>query len=259
MKFQITEEGEFRYYESGNGDTVLLLLHGLFGALSNFREVIENFSEKMKVCIPLLPLYTLPLKETTVEGLVAYTTRFIEFKKYKSLILLGNSLGGHIALLYALENQDQNKVKSIVLTGSSGLFENTLGDTYPRKSDYDFVRQKTADTFYDPQIATKELVDEVFEIVNNREKALRILNLAKSALRNNLRERLQNIQVPVLLIWGKDDKITPPFVADEFNKLLPNSQLHYIEKCGHAAMMEQSEKFNLLLEHFLSKLLLTTQ
>ena len=221
----IREEEGFRYHESGKGD-VLLLLHGLFGALSNFKEVIDFFSKKMKVCIPLLPLYSLPPEQTSVEGLVAHVRDFINFKKYKSLTLLGNSLGGHIALLYTL-NHPVN-VRAIALTGSSGLFENTLGDSYPKKSDYDFVKQKTEYTFYDPAIATKELVDEVYEIVNNREKALRILYLAKSALRNNLREHLRNINVPVMLIWGNDDKITPPFVAEEFHEMLPQSELKLI-------------------------------
>jgi len=247
----IKEEKGFRYFESGRGD-VLLLLHGLFGALSNFREVIDFFSKKMNVCIPLLPLYNLPVEKTTVEGLVDHVSEFIKFKKYKSLTLLGNSLGGHIALLYTLNHP--KKVRSIVLTGSSGLFENSLGDSYPRKSDYDFVRQKAAYTFYDPSIATKELVDEVYEIVNNRDKALRILYLAKSALRNNLREHLSRINVPVLLIWGKNDKITPPFVAKEFRELLPAAELKFIDKCGHAAMMERAKEFNLILEQFLNTL-----
>ncbi|HXH20229.1 MAG TPA: alpha/beta hydrolase [Chitinophagales bacterium] len=247
----IREEKGFRYYETGKGD-VLLLLHGLFGALSNFREVIDYFSKKMNVCIPLLPLYQLPAEQTTVEGLVDYITDFIRHKRYKKLILLGNSLGGHIALMYAL--QHPRKVRSIVLTGSSGLFENALGDSYPKKSDYDFVRQKTQYTFYDPEVATKELVDEVYEIVNNREKALRILYLAKSALRNNLREHLRKINVPVMLIWGKNDKITPAFVAEEFKELLPQSELTFIDKCGHAAMMERADEFNLILDRFLNKL-----
>ena len=73
------------------------------------------------------------------------------------------------------------------------------------------------------------LVDEVFEIVNNREKALRVLYMAKSAMRHNLRDELQNITIPVLLIWGKDDGITPPFVGEEFHKLLPNSDLIWFD------------------------------
>jgi pimeloyl-ACP methyl ester carboxylesterase len=199
-----------------------------------------------------LPLYDLPVEQTTVEGLVSYVRDFISFKNYKSMVLLGNSLGGHIALMYTLHYP--KNVRSIVLTGSSGLFENSLGDTYPRKSDYDFVKQKTAYTFFDSSVATKELVDEVYEIVNNRDKALRILYLAKSALRNNLREHLGKINVPILLVWGKDDKITPPFVAEEFKMLLPKSELKYIDKCGHAAMMERSTEFNLILDQFLTNL-----
>lgn len=248
---QIKEENGFRYHEQGKGE-VLLLLHGLFGALSNFKEVIGHFSKRMQVCIPLLPLYSLPTDDTTVEGLVQYLERFIEHKKYSKVILLGNSLGGHIALMYTMQHPE--KVQAIILTGSSGLFENALGDSYPKKSDYDFVKQKTEYTFYDPAVATKELVDEVFEIVNNREKALRILYLAKSALRNNLSGHLEKITVPVMLIWGADDKITPPFVGEEFLKLLPNAKLKMIEKCGHAAMMERSKEFNLILEQFLDNL-----
>lgn len=251
MQYDIKEEGGFRYYETGEGP-VLLLLHGLFGALSNFHHVINYFSTQMQVTIPILPLYTLPVEQTTVIGLKQYLERFIEFKQYKDIILLGNSLGGHIALLYALDHQDN--IKAIVLTGSSGLFENSLGDSYPRKSDYDFVKDKTEYTFYDPKTATKELVDEVYEIVNNREKVLRIVSLAKSALRHNLREHLPHIKTPTLLVWGNNDNITPAFVGEEFHRLLPNSSLFLIDKCGHAAMMEQPAQFNRILHNFLLEL-----
>lgn len=251
MEYAIKEKDDFRYYEKGDGP-VLLLLHGLFGALSNFQYVIDHFSARMKVSIPILPLYTLPVEQTTVMGLKDYIHRFIQYKEYKEVILLGNSLGGHIALLYALEYPDN--IKAIVLTGSSGLFENSLGDSYPRKSDYDFVKDKTEYTFYDPKTATKELVDEVYEIVNNREKVLRIVSLAKSALRHNLREYLPRVNIPTLLVWGNNDNITPAFVGEEFHKLMPNSTLHFIDRCGHAAMMEKPEEFNRILDNFLQQI-----
>lgn len=251
MHTEIFTEGQFKYYEAGRGQ-ILLLLHGLFGSLSNFKQVIDYFSKKMKVSIPLLPLYELPPEKTGIEGLVNYLHDFIHFKQYNDVILTGNSLGGHIALMYTLKYPE--KVKAIALTGSSGLFENSLGVDYPKKSDYDFVRNKTEYTFYNPATATKELVDEVYEIVNNREKAIRILHLARSALRNNLREQLKNISVPVMLIWGKNDRITPPFVGEEFHRLLPTSSLEFINKCGHAAMMEQPEEFNRILDNFISKI-----
>jgi pimeloyl-ACP methyl ester carboxylesterase len=146
------------------------------------------------------------------------------------------------------------RVKSLILTGSSGLFENGMGDTYPKRGDYEYIKKKTELTFYDPKTATKELVDEVYEIVNNRLRVIKIIALAKSAIRNNLGEELNQIKQPTLLIWGNDDTITPPFVGREFNRLIPNSELHFIDKCGHAPMMEVPGEFNQILHKFLTKL-----
>ncbi|MFN8321594.1 MAG: alpha/beta hydrolase [Chitinophagales bacterium] len=250
MEFPVIEENGFKYCEEGEGESIILL-HGLFGALSNFNQLIQHFSGTYRVVIPLLPLYDLELDDTSVTGMVDYVDRFIEYKQYDKVHLIGNSLGGHIAQLYCLRKPE--KVKTMTLTGSSGLFENSLGDTYPRKSDYEYVRKKAEATFYNPQMATKELTDEVFEIVNNRAKAIRLVLMAKSALRHNLRDELPQVILPVCLIWGKNDTITPAFVGEEFKKLLPNAELHYIEKCGHAPMMEQPEQFNSILEQFLIK------
>ena len=250
MSFPVKIEERFKYCEVGKGDTIVLL-HGLFGALSNFNELIEHFSRNYTVVIPLLPLYDLELEDTTVMGMVEYIEQFIEYKKYDKVHLIGNSLGGHIAQIYTLQRPE--KVKTLTLTGSSGLFENSLGDTYPRKSDYEYVKKKTEATFGDPKFATKELVDEVFEIVNNRNKAIRMVVLAKSALRHNLREEITQMQLPVCLIWGKEDSITPAFVGEEFHKLLPHSELNIVENCGHAPMMEKPEEFNKILERFLKQ------
>jgi pimeloyl-ACP methyl ester carboxylesterase len=248
MTFEIQQEGKFKYVACGQGDTIVLL-HGLFGALSNFSDLINHFSRNYRVVIPLLPLYELPVRQTTVDGLVDYVLEFIEFKGYKQVSYVGNSLGGHVGLICTLENQEN--VRSLILTGSSGLFEKAFGDTYPKRKNYEFIRNRTAQTFYDPNVATKELVDEVFEIVNNREKALRVLRMAKSAVRHNLREELKKIHIPVLLIWGKNDIITPDFVAEEFHERLQNSTLIFIDKCGHAPMMEHPAEFNEHLDSFL--------
>lgn len=238
-----------RYLEFGEGP-VIVLLHGLFGALSNFEKVIAHFQTQYTILFPQLPLYSSSLLDSTVSGMVKFVQQIIDEKKYTDIHLVGNSLGGHIGLVYALQNMD--KVASITLTGSSGLFENSLGDGYPNKENYEYVKKKTEFTFYDPEMASKALVDEVFETVNNRAKAIRVIALAKSALRHNLRTDLAKIDIPVNLIWGKNDNITPLFVAEEFAKLLPNSTLNVIDKCGHAAMMEHSDTFNGLLDQFLN-------
>ena len=251
MQYELKEQNKFRFIEEGEGEP-LVLLHGLFGALSNFKDLIEYFKQQYKVIVPMLPLFDLDLLHTTVGGLAKYVHKFLEARDYKNIHLLGNSLGGHVALVYLLKHPE--RTKSLILTGSSGLFENGMGDTYPKRGDYEYIRKKTEFTFYDPKMATKELVDEVFSITNNRIRVIKIIALAKSAIRNNLGDELNNIQQPTLLIWGNNDNVTPPFVAREFQKLIPNSELHFIDKCGHAPMMEVPEEFNTILHKFLKKL-----
>lgn len=256
MNYEIKQQDKFKFIEEGEGEP-LVLLHGLFGALSNFRDLIEHFRPRYKVVVPMLPLFDLDIFHTSVGGLEKYVQKFIEARGYTGIHLLGNSLGGHVALVHILKHPE--KIKSLILTGSSGLFENGMGDSYPKRGDYEYIKKKTQLTFYDPNTATKELVDEVFEITNNRIKVIKIIALAKSAIRNNLGEELSQIKQPTLLIWGNNDTITPPFVGKEFNRLIPNSELHFVDKCGHAPMMEVPLEFNQILDGFLNKLSVAPQ
>ena len=241
----------YNYIDKGQGQ-VIILLHGLMGGLSNFKDVTDFFSDKgYNVVIPELPIYDLPIKETTVTVFSDFLEDFIKYKNFKNVILLGNSLGGHVGLIYS--NKHPNSVKSLVLTGSSGLYENSMGESYPKRENYDYIKRKTQEVFYNPKVATKEIVDEVFETVNNRDKLVRTLAIAKSAIRHNMAKELPNIKTPTLLIWGENDLVTPPEVAYEFNSLLPNSKLKWIKNCGHAPMMEHPQEFNKILINWLSK------
>tara|TARA_Y100000589_G_scaffold132495_1_gene126400 strand:+ start:67751 stop:68539 length:789 start_codon:yes stop_codon:yes gene_type:complete len=247
---EVITEGKFSYLEKGEGHPIILL-HGLFGALSNFNDVIDYFSKKYKVIVPLMPVYTLPIIKTSVKNLAKFIEEFVEFKNLNQFTLLGNSLGGHVALVYTLKNMD--KVHSMVLTGSSGLYENAFGGSFPRREDKEYLRKKIALTFYDPNLATDELVDECYNVVNDRGKLVRILALAKSAIRHNLRNDLEKFTTPTCLIWGKNDTITPPEVAEEFHEKLKNSDLYWIDNCGHAPMMEHPEEFNRILDQWFHK------
>ena len=252
MDHEIKEEGKFKYIEtSPDKKETLLLLHGLFGALSNFKGIIDHFSKDYNVVVPMLPIFELPIRKVSVTGFVDHVTAFVEEKGYDTVHVLGNSLGGHIALLFVLANPD--KISSIILTGSSGLFENAMGSTFPKRGNYEFIKTKTEATFFHPEVATKELVDEVYDIVNDRNKAIRILSTAKSAIRHNLGDKLHQVVAPTLLIWGKHDTITPPFVGEKFNELINNSKLIFVEECGHAPMMEYPEVFNDHLGTFLEE------
>jgi len=250
MQFNVKKKGDFEYIDEGKGE-VLLLLHGLFGALSNWAEVVEHFSKTHRVIIPMLPIYTMPLKDAGLNGLVRFVEKFVNSVAIEDISILGNSLGGHIGLIYTLANKA--KVKRLVLTGSSGLFEDSMGGSYPKRGNYEYIKERVAYTFYDPIVATKGLVDEIFGVMNSISKCLCIVAVAKSAQRHNLANDLINITVPTLLVWGLNDTITPPLVAHEFDALLPLAELKFIDRCCHAPMMEHPQVFNQYLTGFLEK------
>lgn len=255
MEYPITTEGKYQFVETkGQGET-LILLHGLFGTLDNFQYLLRDFGKTYNVIAPIMPVFELPLRHVSVAGLVDFMVGFVDFKKLSKFHILGNSLGGHIALLYALK--EPNHVQSIILTGSSGLYEKAMGTTFPRREDKEYIRKKIQSTFYDPASASDAMIDEVFAAVNDRGKVIRAISMAKSALRHNLADKLGDIQTPTLLIWGNQDAITPPFVGEKFKELLPNATLFFIDKCGHAPMLERPEEFNKYLTDFLNKLALS--
>jgi pimeloyl-ACP methyl ester carboxylesterase len=250
MNYQIRTHKDYKYIDEGQGE-ILLLLHGLMGALSNWEGVISGFSGKYRVLIPMMPIYEMPIKEAGLEGLQAFIEGFVDEMQLNQFNLIGNSLGGHIAILYTLAHP--NQVRRLVLTGSSGLFENTMGGSYPKRGSYEYIKERVEYTFYDPNTATKELVDEVFDLTNSIPKCMRIVAIAKSAQRNNVAKLLTNIKTPTCLIWGLNDTITPPAVAHDFNRLIANSDLFFIDHCCHAPMMEHPNKFNELLLAFITK------
>lgn len=245
----LRHEPPYEYIEEGQGRP-LLLLHGLFGALSNWQAFLKHFSAQYRVLIPLLPITkNAGNVQPTVQGIAEYVHAFCHHKQLEKVTLLGNSLGGHVALMYALAHPQQ--VQAMLLTGSSGLFEAGMGQGMPRRGDYQYLKDRVAFTFYDPAMASQQLVDEVYAIVNNRSAAIRIVNIARNAQRMNLREQIRRIGTRTCLVWGLNDNITPPYVAHEFHRLLPNANLHFIDQCGHAAMMERPEAFNAVVANFL--------
>jgi pimeloyl-ACP methyl ester carboxylesterase len=250
MSYSLKEAAGFRYIDEGEGET-LLLLHGLFGALSNWDGFVDGFKKHYRVMIPMLPIYEMSPREAGLEALTTFVERFVDSQNLSDMTLIGNSLGGHIAILYTLQHPDQ--VRRLVLTGSSGLFEDGMGGSYPKRGSYEFIAERVAYTFYDPKVATKDLIDEVYDTVNSIPKCLSIVAVAKSAQRNNIGKELYRIEVPTLLVWGLNDTITPAHVGHDFNRLIANSELAFIDHCCHAPMMEHPARFNELVRAFLHK------
>lgn len=227
----------------------IILLHGLFGGLSNWDGVVKYFENRFDIHVLQLPLYE-NYKGDTLEYLIGFLDDTINSSNLQNVILVGNSLGGHLAIRYA--HLYPHKVSKIVLTGSSGLYENTQFGSFLKRSNRDYIQERVAYTFYDPTIATDKLVNEVLQVTTDTYKCISVIKAAKSAQRDNVASRLPEISTPVLLIWGNDDHITPPEVAAEFKNLLPNSKLMMLNECGHAPMMEKPDEFNAVLEPFIS-------
>lgn len=252
QEFRIRETRGFRFVDEGPESDLppVVLLHGMLGDLSNWTNSIDFLAEMhYRVVVPVLPVYGLPIKETSVQRLADYVYDFFDAIGVEQATLVGNSLGGQVALLFVLDHPD--RAAALVLSGSSGIYEAELGTSTPRRRDREFIRERAALTFFDPSHATDDLVEEMFGIINDRGQAARLIKMARSTKEETVRSRLSDIEAPTLLIWGRNDLITPPAVAEEFRDRIPLSELHYIDECGHAPMIEQPEHFNRIMFDFL--------
>lgn len=249
--YPVHEVDGVRYIDEGPSDAAppILLLHGMLGDLSNWTDTVGALADRgYRVLVPVLPVYNLPIQESNIPGLTDYVREFVESLDVESVVLVGNSLGGHIALIYALRYPDQ--VPAMVLSGASGIYEMPMGSGTMRRQDREFIRERTELTFYDPVHATDELVDEMLEIVNDRPRAVRLIKMARSAEEETVTDRLSGLDVPTLLVWGQNDVITPPDVAEEFRDRLADAELHFINRCGHAPMIEHPDQFNEIMLKF---------
>jgi 2-hydroxy-6-oxonona-2,4-dienedioate hydrolase len=245
------ETTKYIFQESGDGYPIVFL-HGLFGELSNWSETISHFSKNYRVIVPELPVFDPVYHITGLNGLVKYLDKLVTEIGLKEFVLGGNSLGGHIAILYTLAYPQ--KVSGLILTGSSGLYESTMGASYPKRGDYAYIEEKVGYTFYNNNVVTKSLVDNVYNTVNDIGKSLSVIRMARFANRNNVEDSLQYLNKDTLLIWGKEDRITPPETGQKFRSLIKNSELHIIPDCGHVPMMEHPQLFNSIMEDFLVNL-----
>lgn len=239
---------KYDFVEKGKGKAIIML-HGMFGSTSNWDKIIEILSLRYRTIALELPYLDLSKEECNVEYLTDYVLKFADSRKVKKAAYMGNSLGGHIAIDVALK--DHNRVEGLILTGSSGLFERGYEDDLQIHPTRDYLRKKIEEVFFDKSRVTDEMVEEAYSLLLNRRNKLKIVRLSKSAKGYNVKKYLHRINCPTLLIWGRNDTITPPKVAREFRDNIRNSRLEFIDECCHAPMMEHPEKFSLIVSNFL--------
>lgn len=228
----------------------LILMHGLFGALSNWDSVIPlfaNYSKPLNLGMRIIEGHR---SEVKVKALASYSEFFIRSNNMAPVALCGNSLGGHVALRLCLAAPEL--VDCMILTGTSGLYEHTV-DALPIRPDHRFIREHMSRVFYNQKFVTDEAINEIYEIIKDRSNVLNIIHAARSAKKDNLINLLSQIKVPTLLLWGEEDLVTTMDVAHMFHKYIPNSELITIKGCGHAPMIEHPEWFSGHVERFLKQ------
>jgi pimeloyl-ACP methyl ester carboxylesterase len=241
---------EFRWLERGEGEP-LMLLHGLMGRMDHWDAQLDGLED---VCRPIalsLPIFDRAIERASIQALAAHVAAFLAAIDVPQAVVGGNSLGGHVALEMALAHPEQ--VTGLVLTGSSGLLERGFTRGVPHRPTTEYVRSRMLDVVHDPGLVTDSWVESVRAVVNDRASALRVLRFAQAAKRHTVADRLGEIAVPVLLVWGEDDRITPPDVALRFASLLPDAELALVPHCGHAPMLERPEAFNRLVRGWLAR------
>ncbi|MFQ5569457.1 MAG: alpha/beta fold hydrolase [Rhodothermales bacterium] len=258
LNYSLHDAFGYQYIDEGLASDLppVVLLHGMLGDITNWTATLRALVKRhYRVLIPVLPVHKLPMKQSNVQGLVAYVRGFLSALEVDPVVLAGNSLGGQIALFYVLHYPES--VSALVLSGSSGIYELEMGTSTLRRRDRDFLRERAEITFYDPIHVTDEIVERGYRFANDRSIALRLLKLARSVKSETVIDRLAHIEIPTQLIWGRNDRITPPDVAELFQQRMPHAELHLIDRCGHAPMMEHPDIFNEMMLAFLHKTIRT--
>ena len=170
----------------------------------------------------------------------------------KKPILLGNSFGGHVALRIALERPDL--IGGLVLAGASGLIEKSMVSDIQIKPSREWLERKIGELFFDPKKNMNQAdVDRAHAVLTDRHSARAMIKLSRSARRNHLGDEIHRISVPTLVLWGRQDIVTPVEAAQEFYEKIKGSQIRWFENCGHAPMIEAADPFAAALSAFVER------
>ena len=247
---QLHKRNSFTFHEKGTGQPVLIL-HGLFGENEMEKGFLSELGEDFNYNLLHLPLFRMPLLKTSVRGLVDIVSEFVEFKGWDEFHIVGTSLGGHIAMLYADNNPE--KIITMSLVAPAGLYRAEGGGRFPNRGDIEAIKNRIAWHFHDKEKIGESLVADVEAVINDPNKAQRLLALAKSSSENKVGRAMLKLKIPTCLIWGEEDKITPPEMGEELYSLFKKGKLNWIKDCGHAAIIEKSKEVAQIMEQFLSK------
>ena len=224
---------EAKVMEIGNGRPIVFL-HGLVGQNEHWEEVAKRLSHPARCIMLELPLLNLEGEDCSIHGATDLAAVFLREHVQEPATIVGNSFGGHVALKLAIEQP--HLVRALVLTGASGLIEKSI----------------VSDVQIRPSMVSD--VSRAHEVLSRRPQARAMVKLSKSARRNHLGDELHRISCPTLILWGRQDIVTPPEACEQFRRDISDSRVVWIEECGHAPMIECPGPFAEALGVFLSQL-----
>ncbi|MCC5823575.1 MAG: alpha/beta hydrolase [Phycisphaerales bacterium] len=237
--------------QSGIGPKVIFL-HGLVGLNEHWEDVVRRIKHKAHCTTLELPLLELRGDDCSLWSVVDMTTQFLDEHTDGPAVLVGNSFGGHVALRIAHARPDL--VRALILAGSSGLIERTMVKGAPVRPSREWLEEKIGELFYDKSAMNPGDVDRAHKLLNERGGARAMVKLSKTARRDNMTDDLGDIACPTLLIWGRQDIVTPPSAGQGFTELMPDARIVWLDGCGHAPMLESPVPFAQSVMDFLDEL-----
>jgi 2-hydroxy-6-oxonona-2,4-dienedioate hydrolase len=246
------------YIDAGTGPAVILL-HGLGGSTLAWLPNIGPLAAKFRVVVPDQLGFGKSDKPVIAYRIGTYVDFLEEFRKQlkiERVALVGNSMGGWIAAAYAVSYPD--RVERIVLEDAAGF---APPPNFDMKTLYALnpstragMKAVVAKVFYNPLFSSDLVVDQALTQRLSAGDGYTINSLIESISRGEdfLDGRIKSIKQPTLIIWGRQDGLTPISDGERFHREIPGSTLVVMEECGHVPNIEKAAEFNAAVLKFLS-------
>ena len=261
-----------RYWAEGNKGSNVILIHGLGASADIWMHNISAIASGYRVYAPDLVGFgrsDKPDVKYSPSYMSTFINDFMTALDIKDACLIGQSLGGGIALVNQLHFPGM--VQKLVLVDSAGLGRDmplvmrlatvpVMGELMlmPSRAGMAFVLRHLV---YDPSVITDKLIDIHFDINFNRGGAKTVLNVlracatihgARPDVLDSVMQHLDNIKIPTLIIWGREDRLFPVMHACFAKEKMPDSYLYIFDRCGHMPNFERPEEFNTVVLNFLA-------
>lgn len=262
-----------RYWEAGsnNSNTPLIFIHGLGGSVENWEKNINALAKDRKVYAFDLVGFGHTDRPDLDYGVALqsqFTLDFLDAMNIDQCVLAGHSLGGAIAM--DIHRLDAERIKKLVLVSSAGFGKDIslflrlltlpiLGKLILGKHSKKNIRRSFNNVIHDNELVTDELIDAISTqpdprpaILSTLKQTTNIFGL-KTKYYDAFLQRMSKIDIPVLLCWGKQDRVTPVSHAETALKNLNKARLHLLENCGHFPQYEFPKEFNQWVHEFVEE------